>query len=96
MAENQFLLSKQLRQKNKTFYDLLGRAVSRTAPDETTTFYTYDALGNLLTETDPMGNTTAYAYTAEELLEKVTYANGVSQSLTYDLAGNVTSETDAE
>ena len=47
-------------------------------------------------ETDPLGNQTRFAYTVENLLEQVTYANGATQSLTYDLAGNVISETDGE
>ena len=45
---------------------------------------------------DELGNQTTFSYTAESLLEQVTYANGASQSLRYDLAGNITGETDAE
>ena len=43
-----------------------------------------------------LGNRTRFSYTAESLLEKLTYGNGASQSLSYDLAGNVTAKTDAE
>ena len=64
--------------------------------DGTETTYAHDALGNLVGQTDPLGNETHFSYTAESLLEKVTYANWASQSLTYDPAGNVIAETDAE
>ena len=53
--------------------------------------YTYDANGNRLTDTSAAG-TTAYTWDARNRLTKIAAPGGVTYTLGYDFAGNLTSE----
>jgi len=70
-------------------YDALNRLLKETDPLTHVTSYTYDALGNLKTKTDAKNQTTTYGY-AIRRLTSVTYANGATDTFTYDNLGRRT------
>ncbi len=88
-------------------YDVLNRLTSETVGYGTaaaaTTSYAYNANGDQTSLTDPDGNTTTFSYDHLDRLvgetrhtyESATAPNAlVSESMAYDAAGNLTSETD--
>ncbi|MFG2883521.1 LamG-like jellyroll fold domain-containing protein [Streptomyces sp. NPDC048297] len=94
---------------NRTTYDLLGRAVTRTAPSYTapgstetvapTVTTTYDALGNITGTTDPLGRVSTFQYDRENRLtvKDVPVGTGDERgrwTYTYTRTGEVLSVTD--
>ena len=69
-------------------YDALGRTVSITTPDGSTS-YTYDVRGNQTSITDPLGNTTYYTYDNNNQLTSATNAKGEIIRYTYDAEGRL-------
>jgi RHS repeat-associated protein len=70
-------------------YDNAGRLASTTRPDGTVG-YTYDSLGRLSTIADPAGRVFAIGYDPTSRPHSLTEPNGISQSFTYDPAGQLT------
>ncbi|NNM43552.1 MAG: hypothetical protein HKM07_04350 [Chlamydiae bacterium] len=73
-------------------YDALGRVISVTKEDLSTTF-TYEAGGLLESTTSPGGAKTTKLYTTNGLLKKEIYADDSESSLVYDFFGRVVRET---
>ena len=77
-------------------YNSFGEATSATDFLGKTTYLTYGGPRHQLTAlNDTKGNTTLYSYTATGNLLKTTYANGRSESGTYDPLGNAISFVNA-
>jgi YD repeat-containing protein len=57
--------------------------------------YVYDGLGRLTSTTDLTGATTTYAYNAALTTTTVAMANGLTKTLTYDLAGELISDSES-
>ncbi len=83
-------------------YDPNGNLLTQTDPDGDKTTYTYDADGNQTSVTDPDGNKTTFTYNSQNELSgesRYTYESPsapnvlVSESFSYDNAGDLTSET---
>ncbi len=84
-------------------YDLDGELTSETDPLGNETIYAYDDAGDLTSLTDPDGNTTSYAYDGDgqvvsesrDVYENSTATDAaVSESMAYDLDGNLTQLVD--
>lgn len=69
-------------------YDLLGRVIKATQPDNSTVAYEYDSMGNRTLETDANG-TTHYQYDGQGRLVKAG-----ETAFAYDNAGNLVSRKD--
>ena len=72
-------------------YDNLGRIVSSTEDDKTTS-YTYDTKGNVLTVTEN-GKTNTFTYSNNGNLISRTYPDGAVVNYTYDSYGNLTGQS---
>lgn len=80
-------------------YNGRGQAGRMVGVNGDQTDYVYDARGRLTTLTTNRNNlarTTTWAYTASDLLDSITYPDGVVESYGYDTARRVTSITRAE
>lgn len=76
-------------------YDNADRVLSITHITSTNTVlqsfnYTYDSKGNRLSMTDENGGLNSYTYDDADRLTAVSYADGQTESFTYDAAGNRT------
>jgi RHS repeat-associated protein len=69
-------------------YDLLGRLITVTNPDDKTISYQYDANGNRTQLTDPNGVITTYAYNSNNQLTEVNALSGLT-TYQYDSLGNL-------
>lgn len=87
----------------KMAYDRTGLQTRRTDPGGKTTRTEYDAAGNKIKEISPTGGVTTWKYTDDGLLASVTEPRGnvegadpdrYTTRYEYDLAGNLTAETD--
>lgn len=77
-------------------YDSLNRRITTTLPDPVpnTITYQYDPVGNLTNRTDQRGQVTAYSYSDLYYLTNRLYQpSGTNDSMTYDLAGRLLSDT---
>ncbi len=76
-------------------YDVnTGDRLTETRPLVGTTYYSYDAVGNVTSVTEPGGVVTTHTYDGRNRLESTT-RNGVTTSITYTLAGELDTTTDA-
>ena len=73
----------------KYVYDDRGHLVEMVYPDGKKVMYTYDVVGNLLTVTDWKNNVTAYEYNKNNQLTKTTHSNGVIETRSYNVAGQL-------
>ena len=66
--------------------------------DDVVTQWTYTASGLIETMTDPLGRVTRYQYNPQQLVEKITFAEGTTEEASveygYDAAGNKTTVID--
>ena len=76
-------------------YDNLGNIASVTQ-NEHTTYYEYNTVGRLTSLTDPNGNQAKMTYDGNANLTEAVFADGSSQSWTYDAAGDLASFTTRE
>ncbi|TFY97069.1 LysM peptidoglycan-binding domain-containing protein [Ramlibacter humi] len=72
-------------------YDQAGLLLQTVSAASGTTTYTYDGLGRVLTATDANNQTTVTQYTDNLGKTKVTLANGLMTTSTYDAAGRLVS-----
>jgi RHS repeat-associated protein len=81
---------------NTTSYthDNSGQLVSTVDPAGRKIEYGYDGVGNMTWVKDPMGKPTQYEYDQLNQLQKITYADGVSELYSYHCSGNVAAITD--
>lgn len=66
-------------------YDVLGRLLTVTDPEDRITSYTYDALDNIIQATTPDGSQRQFAYDANSNL--ITYTNALGQDYQYSYDG---------
>jgi len=93
-----------IRRGVSNLYDTEGRLYQSTDGRGDTVSYTYDQpdannnpqLGLLSWKTDGAGHTTHYSYTSRDELASAAYANGTSESWTYDENGNLQTYTRPE
>ncbi|HEX4980968.1 MAG TPA: RHS repeat-associated core domain-containing protein, partial [Ilumatobacteraceae bacterium] len=73
-------------------YDAAGRRTSVTGPGGTTT-YGFDDANRVTSVTDAAGGQFAYGYDPRGLLATMTRPNGVNDTMTHDIAGQLTALT---
>ncbi|WP_138503218.1 RHS repeat-associated core domain-containing protein [Nostoc sp. PA-18-2419] len=74
----------------KYSYDTQGRLLSQTDPLNQTVSFTYGANSDSLTSvTDQQGQKLQYSYNTYGELSSITYADGKSETFSYDLSGNL-------
>ncbi|MCP3994429.1 MAG: hypothetical protein GY722_05105 [bacterium] len=75
-------------------YDELGRQLSVTEFDGTTTHQVYDALGLVIRETDELGQSTEHTYDDGGRLVQTLYPDATVEAQTYDAEGRLLTQTD--
>ena len=74
----------------KYTYNSHGQILTEADPDGHVQKYAYNSAdGTLASETDAAGNVTNYSYDAQKRVNLITYADGSTESTTYDNAGHV-------